>query len=186
MNGVAEPGEWTRRAESVLERFERLIRGLHLARGARQTPWADCPLTLPQLRALSLLAGRQQGFISRELAARLGVGPSAVTPLVDRLVEHGFVVRRDDPGDRRATHLVVTETGLAMLARMTTGQADLMRDILAHLTSADLDAVGHAFDLLLGGVQHVVTDGAGRIPEPARPLQHTSRKDPHPCTTLPT
>ncbi len=185
VNFQAPENERTRQAEVVLERFGRLMRALHLARGARPSPWADCPLTLPQLRALSLVARRERGLIGRELAAQLGVGPSAVTPLVDRLVDHGFVTRREDHEDRRVTHLVVTEAGLGILARMTAGQADLMRDVLVHLDSEELEAIGRALDILLGGVQQVLAEEAARAADSAHSLQHTSGKDPIACTTVP-
>lgn len=185
MNGRAYSGERTRQADGLLERFGRLMRGLHQARGPHPSPWADCPLTLPQLRALSLLACREQGLIGRELAAQLGVGPSAITPLVDRLVEHGFVTRREDPDDRRVTHLVATDAGLAILARMAAGQANLMRDVLAHLEAAELDAVGKAFDILLAGMQKVIAGDAALASKAAHSLHHTSRKVPFPCTTHP-
>ena len=150
--------ETTLTADDVLQRFSRVMRALHLARGSRPSPWAECPLTVPQLKALSLLAGREQGLIGRELAVSLGVGASAITPLIDRLVEQGFAQRREDPVDRRVSRLVVTDSGLSMLERMTAGQANLMRDILGHLNPAEIEAVGSAFDILMGGVQKVIAE----------------------------
>jgi DNA-binding MarR family transcriptional regulator len=141
-----------------MERFGRLMRSLQHAKGVRQSPWDDCPLTLPQLRALSLLARSERGLIGRELAEQLRVGPSAVTPIVDRLEEHAYLMRQDDPEDRRATHLRVTDAGRDLLERMTSGHTELMRDILAQLTEDELNEVGHAFDILLGAVQKALAD----------------------------
>src|SRR6188472_3626816 len=96
--------------ERALDLYQRFMRALHAARMRRGiSPWADCSLSLHQLRALSLIAAREQaGLSSRELALQLGVGPSAITPLVDRLVERELVTRREDPRDRRITRLSVT------------------------------------------------------------------------------
>ena len=66
-----------------------MVTGSLLARARTGDPWAECPMTVPQLRALSLIAAAPTGLSSRELASLLGVGASAVTPLVDRLVDHG-------------------------------------------------------------------------------------------------
>ena len=110
-------------------------------------------MTMAQLRALSLIAARQGGLSSRELAATLAVGPSAITPLVDRLVERGFARRTEDLHDRRIARLEATESGTAMLERMAVGQSDVIRDILAQLGPAELEVVGAAFDVLQAGLQ---------------------------------
>jgi DNA-binding MarR family transcriptional regulator len=153
---AAEP----RQLAEVVERFTHWMRTLHRARGVRPGPWADCPLTVPQLRALSLLASSDQGLMSRELAARLGVGPSAITPLIDRLVAHGFVQRREDPEDRRVTRLAASESGLDLLGRMSAGQVDLLQDILVRLTPEQIATVGQAFDFLIEGAHRVLAEKA--------------------------
>ena len=59
-------------------------------------------LTLSRRRLLMFLheCGRLR---SSELAQRLAVTPRAVTALVDGLVDSGYVERRPDSSDRRAT-----------------------------------------------------------------------------------
>src|SRR5258708_19507288 len=84
--------------DAVLQRSPRLTRARRTERARRGAdPWSECPMTMAQLRALSLIAASQRGLSSRELAAMLAVGASAVTPLVDRLLERGFAPRTDDP-----------------------------------------------------------------------------------------
>src|SRR5258707_572243 len=100
--------------DAVLLRYHHLMRALRTERARRGAdPWSECPMTMPQLRALSLIAASQRGLSSRELAAMLAVGASAVTPLVDRLVERGFARRTEDPHDRRIARLDATELGAA-------------------------------------------------------------------------
>lgn len=61
--------------------------------------------------------GRMLGLLRRgprrmnELAQALGVERAAVTGLVDRAEARGLVAREAVPGDRRSTHVVVTEAG---------------------------------------------------------------------------
>src|SRR5689334_207649 len=119
---------------------------LQAARVGRGDPWADCPMTIPQLRALSLIAGSTSGRSSRELASLLGVGASAITAVVDRLVEHGYVERHEDARDRRIARLVATPPGRAILEHFLSGKGDLMREALSRLSTDQLELVTQAFN----------------------------------------
>jgi DNA-binding MarR family transcriptional regulator len=136
--------------DQALDAFRRLMASLQVARAQRGAdPWAQCPMTMPQVRALSLIVAANRGLSSRELAALLGVGASAVTPLVDRLVEHGFVVRHEDERDRRVARLNATDMGSAMLEQLVAGKGEVMRQALATLTPDELERVTDAFEVLL-------------------------------------
>lgn len=75
-------------------------------------------VTLPQYRALVLLAGQgPQGTAA--LAASLGVSPSTVTRMCDRLVRKGLVRRRVASRDRRQVRLGLTEAGRRVVAEVT-------------------------------------------------------------------
>lgn len=138
----------------VLDQFARLMRDLHFTKLRYAGPWAaQVTLTLPQLRVLGLLARQTEGLSGRELAALLRVGPSAVTPLMDRLVEQGYARREEDLADRRITRLFATEHGLALLEQLVAGQREHMADVLAQLSPAELEAVSRGLELLNAGVQ---------------------------------
>jgi DNA-binding MarR family transcriptional regulator len=140
--------------ESVLDTYRRLTRAIQVERVKQHAdPWYDFPMTFPQLRALSLIAASERGLSSRELATLLNVGASAITPLVDRLVERGFAERNEDPHDRRIARLHATENGSAMLERMRTGQGEIVRNALSELTPDELDSVGAALELLHAAIQ---------------------------------
>ena len=101
--------------ETCLTRYGQMMRALLHVRAATR-PWNEVQVTLPQIRVLS--AGRPRRRAERPaLASMLGVGPSAVTPLVDRLVDHGYVRREEDRQDRRVTRLLLTPEGAAVLTR---------------------------------------------------------------------
>ncbi len=135
--------------ELALDAFRRLMVSLQVARAQRGAdPWSDCPMTMPQLRALSLIVAARHGLSSRELATSLGVGASAITPMVDRLVDHGYVLRHEDPHDRRIARLTATESGSTMLEQLVAGKGDILRDALGHLTPEQLQQVTAALDVL--------------------------------------
>ena len=100
MTGVAAPDDLI---ETCLTRYGQMMRALLHVRATSASPWNEANVTILQIRVLSLLAGHAEGLSGRALASLLGVGPSAVTPLVDRLVDHGYVRREEDRLDRRIT-----------------------------------------------------------------------------------
>lgn len=77
-------------------------------------------LTYPQY--LVMLALWQDGALpGHDLAARLQLGPSAITPLVDRLEAAGFVIRAR-AADRRVVLISLTETGRRLEHRVSIAQ----------------------------------------------------------------
>lgn len=72
-------------------------------------------LTYPQY-LLMLVLWQDGERTVRELADRLKLSPSAVTPLVDRLEIAGLVVRRRDERDRRVVHVELTDQGRSIEA----------------------------------------------------------------------
>jgi hypothetical protein len=83
----------------------------------------------------------------------LGVGPSAVTPLVDRLVDHGYVRRAEDRLDRRITRLLLTSEGATVLQQMAAGRREVLAEVLQHLAPEELETVERAFALVALGVR---------------------------------
>lgn len=100
-------------------------------------------LTPTRLSALVLIEGDGPLRLS-DLAAALGSALSSTSRLADLLVEAGWVQRRRDPADQRASLLELSPAGHALLAalrrdtttRLVTEIADLTLDQLEALTSA--------------------------------------------------
>ena len=72
-------------------------------------PWSITPA---QSRALSALLRAEPHRLS-DLAERLRIAPRSATEVADHLERRGLVERRPDPGDRRATLIVLTDQGRA-------------------------------------------------------------------------
>ena len=138
--------------DAVVDQWCQLMRALHAWRLGQPRPWFESNVTIPQLKAVGLLAARPSGLSGRELATLLAVGPSAVTPLVDRLVEHGWARREEDRADRRITRLFITPEGLLLLERMVAGQRELIASALCQLQPDELAAVEHGFGLVRQGL----------------------------------
>ena len=86
----------------------------------------------------------------RDLAARVGLSPSTITPVLDRLEAAAEIRRERDPGDRRVVRVHRTAAGAARLAGATTSgpglprpaseiEADVRAWLLAVLAAAEAD-----------------------------------------------
>ena len=71
------------------------------------------------------------------LIQELGLDPSTVTKMLQRLEQSGHVRRRPDPADRRAVLVEATEEGEALRARVEGVWRDLEEHSLTGLTSAE-------------------------------------------------
>lgn len=69
---------------------------------------------------------QQEGLSQVDLAEVLELQPISLVRLLDRLVEHGLLERRNDPRDRRANRLFLTESG-----RQLVDDLDSLRDAIA-------------------------------------------------------
>ena len=108
---------------------------------------------LPVLGIARLGEGVRQGV----LADTLGVeGPSLVR-ILDQLCTSGLVERRDDPNDRRAKTLHLTDEGRALAAAVEAQLKALRAGFLAQASDADLAAtvrVLASFETALEAVRH--------------------------------
>lgn len=99
---------------------------------------ADCDLSMPQYRLLSLLS---EGSVNAStLARRLVVSRPSVTALVDGLVARGMVERGTDPTDRRHVTHLVTQRGHDVLAEADRTAASRLQELSAHLSPDDVPA----------------------------------------------
>lgn len=75
-------------------------------------------ITYPQYLVLSALA-EHDGMVVGEVAARLSLEPSTVTPPIKRMEQAGLVERRRSNTDERQGHVWLTDAGRSLLARST-------------------------------------------------------------------
>jgi DNA-binding MarR family transcriptional regulator len=78
---------------------------------------------------------QQEGLSQVDLADVLELQPISLVRLLDRLVEHGLLERRNDPKDRRANRLFLTAQG-----RQLVDDLDSLRDAIATDVLRDVPA----------------------------------------------
>lgn len=131
-------------ADRACTAFCGLVHSLHsLDRGE----WADLDLTMSQLKTIMMIV-ETGGLSGRELAERLGIGPSGVTALVDRLVQRGYVRREEDSLDRRVSWTRPTEQATTLYERLHAIHRERLKDILSALSPADLALAERALSIL--------------------------------------
>lgn len=123
--------------ERGLTLFQATTRALH----EQGSPaWQDVELSVAQLKALFTLVDGGPTPIGG-VAARLRIGLPAASSLVDRLVDHGLVERREDRLDRRRTLAEPTAAGEALAERLRQGSREVLRSCLERMDPDDLEAL---------------------------------------------
>ena len=145
-----------------LQRLVQVLRSIQIARGAH--PWLLLDLTMVQLKAL-LLVVESGGMRSRELADGLGIAPSAVTPLVDRLTRQRLLRREDDPQDRRVVRIRATARATAIYERLMAANEVVLGEVLAESPPAERGRVQAALEQLIAAADRAL----------ARPLKKRKR-----------
>lgn len=125
-------------------------------RGA--APLVDLDLTIPQLRAIFLLA--ESGSIRMSpMAQELGITLSACSHLVDKLVRSDFVTRSADPDDRRVVCCTLTERGQALAERLRQSIPFERQDFLNRLTVEELRIIVKAMTIFQRVMVELQADG---------------------------
>jgi DNA-binding MarR family transcriptional regulator len=95
-------------------------------------------LTSSQYNVLRILRGEGQPLPSLEIADRLIQVVPAITGLIDRLEKQKLVVRRRCDEDRRVVYVGITPAALALLKRIDKPLDELQKQLVGHLTPAEL------------------------------------------------
>lgn len=117
--------------------------GVYLQAESRRLAKEQCAkhgITATQLNALKLL--QSVGDISlSDLSKRMSATNSAITGLVDRMVQAGLVAREQSPEDRRVWKIRLTAEGRAMAKKVDVAPWEILRDALSALPQAELDGL---------------------------------------------
>jgi DNA-binding MarR family transcriptional regulator len=132
-----------------------------VAVAARSLAAAGDEVTLPQYRALVVLAARGPKGTA-ELAAELAVNPSTATRMCDRLVRKGLIRRHRLAGDRRAVRIALTAAGRDLVADVSSRRRAELARLLGALPPDQHEPVIAAF--------RAFAVAAGELPQPGAAL----------------
>ena len=104
---------------------------------------------------LSVLIRLYHGGISgiSEIGSQLGVTKAAASQAVDRLVQLGLIERTEDPVDRRAKRLALTQKGRTLIEKGIEARSKWIEGLTDALTHEQQDMIVAALTLLTEGAR---------------------------------
>lgn len=102
-----------------MQKHERMIRLLEKMKGLgmKQGLLSNIDLSLSQFSMLIFVA-RMPGCRANEVADAMGLSAATVSVALRKLEDEGWISRKEDPDDKRASRLGLTEKGEQMKTRM--------------------------------------------------------------------
>jgi len=114
-------------------------------------------LSLPQFSVMMQLLHRG-AFGMSEISERFEVTPAAASQLVDKLVQNGFVVREEDPHDRRAKLLNLTDKGRDIIQQGMKERYLWVDHLAEKLTDEELVQVSEALDIMTRALESLESE----------------------------
>jgi DNA-binding MarR family transcriptional regulator len=146
---------------SSADPIERAIAGytqlVELLSASRTPEFPDPQVTMAQMRVLMVLAAVGEARMS-DLAQQVGISPSTLSSLVDRLVEGGLANRLDDPRDRRSVLVALAPAGSRMLDQFSELGSEALRALLEQLDAKGIVTVNKAIELLVAAARRLSED----------------------------
>jgi DNA-binding MarR family transcriptional regulator len=104
--------------------------------------------SMSQIMALFQISHRGQLVIS-DIGDDLGVTNAAASQMLDRLVQQGFVLRSENPQDRREKQLVLTDLGRQVLLDSARTRQAWLERLAATLTPEEQKKVAEGLEILI-------------------------------------
>ena len=98
----------------------------------------DLDLTSSEINALANLEGTHDRTVS-QLGASMGIRPTTLTSVLDRLERRGHITRANRAGDRRAVVIGLTASGRATASSINRVLTTLERHALRDVTPRDVE-----------------------------------------------
>jgi DNA-binding MarR family transcriptional regulator len=139
--------------QDLITEIIKLLRKVDRARRQYELDvWMDLHLTMAQLKSLFFISN-QGSTHPGKLAVALGVTPTNVTGIIDRLEKHGLVSRTMDTQDRRVMLLRATGRGEDLVTKLRERRQSYLVGELAKLSPDELAALARGLDALVGATE---------------------------------
>lgn len=115
-------------------------------------PPSESPLSMPQVTMLNWVA-RSPGCGVREIAQGLHVTPPTISVGVRRLIKDDWLEQRNDPDDRRARPLYLTDKGEAFVDIIQQHRAQTIKSFLSGLSTNEQEQLISLLDRAISALE---------------------------------
>lgn len=138
MMTVVELNEIAKKLSDLMPLFTRkLLRPLE-----KLTKTISSPL---QMHTITIL--RENELITMtELSDEMNISKQQMTPIIDKLIDSGFVQREHDDIDRRSIKISLTSVGINFLDDISKEMTSVMKSKIEGLDGDDINTLNHALD----------------------------------------
>jgi DNA-binding MarR family transcriptional regulator len=126
--------------ENQIEEFESVLISTIRTIMSEITQHQDLGITGSQFHLLNKIEKEKVTNV-KHLAKILNVKPSAITVMLERLVQHGLVSRVQDEKDRRSVAVTLTEEGVRVLQLAKENSREVLKKYAALLNEYELEVL---------------------------------------------
>jgi len=113
-------------------------------------------LSIQQIRALFRIQDCPRGV--SELGIHLGVSKAAASQMLDRMVEQGFIVRSEDPLDRRSKYITLTEKGRQAMQKSLEARRVWLNQLASKLTPQEKEDISRSLSILVAKAREMESE----------------------------
>ena len=119
-------------------------------------------LSMPQFGILMQLHYRHNCGVS-DLSERFDITNAAASQLVDKLVQSGLIQRAEDPNDRRAKLLNLTDKGRDLIQQGLEGRYRWVDEVAGKLTAEERAKVSEALKIMTQAAEELETESIQHV-----------------------
>ncbi len=135
--------------ESILSQIETLGTAMYHSITANMITSDVMRLDLTMLQMKTFFILYQMGAKRMcDIAKILSISTATVTGVVDRLVARNYVIRENDPGDRRVVMCRLSDEGEALISGIWSEQTEYRRELISQLSQRHLNMFADALSLI--------------------------------------
>lgn len=118
----------------------------------------ECGLSMSQAGVLFRLHGHGTTKGVSDIGGHLGVSSAAASQLLDRLVQQGLILRSEDPDDRRAKRIALTEQGRSVVDGGMKGRERWFHTLAEKMTGEERATVLAGLEILIRKIGETLPD----------------------------
>ena len=111
-------------------------------------------LSMPQFSLLMQMHHKGACGMS-EVSERFEITPAAASQLVDKLVQNGFIQREEDPNDRRAKVLNITDKGRDLIQQGIEERYRWVDELAGKLSAEERAKISEALNIITNAAQEL-------------------------------